>query len=77
MPVFDYYGHEVTASDVAEGPEDGVCKACGEECTPMTIDSGIGVYEYGSARERDVRLEEVSPCCEAEVISKEEYEEER
>ncbi len=47
---------------------DGVCADCGEACQSITIDNGIGEYEYWGARGRDVRLEEVSPCCWAEVI---------
>jgi len=66
--VFDNDGFEVTKADVSEGPEMGVCKECGEPCIPKTIDTGIGVYEYGDERAVDVALEEVSPCCEAEVV---------
>lgn len=49
----------------------GFCSACGEECTSVTIDEGIGAYEYWGAPGNDVQLVEVSPCCEAEVEEEE------
>ena len=69
--VYDNDGFEVTEADVAEAPDEGICSECGEECIPKVIDSGIGPYEYWGARGVDVRLEEVSPCCEAEMKEKE------
>jgi hypothetical protein len=32
------------------------------------IDEGIGSYEYWGAKGVDIRLVEVSPCCEADVL---------
>ena len=75
--VYDSDGFEITESDVADGPKEGVCKSCGEECTAEIVDFGIGPYEYGSIRAVDVQLHEVSPCCEDDVIDKEEYEVDR
>jgi len=46
----------------------GWCAHCEEECGGRVVDFGIGVYEYGSSRERDVCLEEVSDCCEDEIL---------
>lgn len=46
----------------------GYCAECGEECTATVIDEGIGAYEYWGAKGVDIRLVEVSPCCEAEVL---------
>ena len=49
----------------------GWCAHCEEECGGRVVDFGIGVYEYGSSRERDVCLEEVSDCCEDEILKEE------
>ena len=46
----------------------GYCSDCGQECTVGVIDEGIGSYEYWGAKGVDVRLVEVSDCCEAEVL---------
>lgn len=46
----------------------GFCAACGKECVAGYIDEGIGSYEYWGARGVDIRLVEVSDCCEAEVL---------
>jgi len=48
--------------------ENGICSDCGIECESVTEDHGIGPYEYWGAREVDVQLVEVSPCCGAEVV---------
>ena len=44
------------------------CENCGEPCEVVTVDMGIGPYEYWGARGNDVRLAEVSDCCEDNVI---------
>jgi len=72
--VYDSDGFEITERDVGDSPKEGVCKSCGEECTAEIVDFGIGPYEYGSIRAVDVQLQEVSPCCEDDVIDKEDYE---
>lgn len=61
-----------------EGPSHviGFCQACGEPCTSVTQDYGIGAYECWGARGNDVQLVEVSPCCETEVLSDKPEEEE-
>ena len=73
-PIFDSYGEEIDPSDIEyDERTQGICSSCGEECTAITEDHGIGVYEYGSERAVDVRLAEVSPCCGDEVVSQDEY----
>ena len=67
--VYDNDGFEVTEADVAEEPEGGWCANCKEECDAKIIDNGIGVYEYGSERAVDIRLDTVSCCCEDEVLT--------
>jgi hypothetical protein len=36
----------------------------------MIVDEGIGHYEYWGAKGVDVRLVEVSPCCEDVVLDR-------
>lgn len=47
----------------------GICSGCGQEVTSVTVDFGIGPYEYWGARGVDTRYEEVSPCCESLVLT--------
>jgi hypothetical protein len=42
-----------------------ICKACNRECNVVTVDFGIGAYEYWGAPGVDVQLAEVSDCCES------------
>lgn len=52
-------------------PEDlpsGFCSACHEECTAISVDMGIGAYEFWGSREVHVDIQAVSPCCEAEML---------
>ena len=42
------------------------CTACGQPCTVVTIDNGIGPYEYWGATGFDSQLYDVSNCCEAD-----------
>lgn len=45
------------------------CACCEElflEEDLITVDIGIGPYEYWGAKGNDVRLVEASPCCEAD-----------
>lgn len=44
------------------------CDACGRECRRITVDFGIGAYEYWGAPGFDVQLAEVSDCCEADCV---------
>ncbi len=44
------------------------CASCLQECGVTTIDEGIGQYEYWGATGVDVRLVEVSDCCEDELL---------
>ena len=61
--------YEPDYADLAwEPPDSGYCACCGEEADAKIIDEGIGVYEYGSAREVDVQLVTVSDCCEDELL---------
>ena len=42
-----------------------ICESCERECTLITVDFGIGAYEYWGAPGIDVQLAEVTDCCEA------------
>ena len=44
------------------------CACCLKECNVTTIDEGIGQYEYWGACGVDIRLVDVSDCCEAELL---------
>ena len=44
------------------------CEACLKQCRMITVDFGIGAYEYWGAPGFDVQLADVSDCCEAECI---------
>ena len=43
------------------------CTECGEPCTVVIVDTGIGYYEYGDEVSIHHEYFEVSDCCEAEV----------
>lgn len=43
------------------------CERCGRPCELVTVDRGIGSYEYGGARGCQIKLVEVSVCCESSV----------
>jgi hypothetical protein len=54
------------------------CKGCGEPCRVISVDFGIGAYEYWGAPGYDSRIELVSDCCEADYDGEEpEYEDPR
>jgi hypothetical protein len=40
------------------------CVACGQECTVIEVDYGIGTYEYWGSICVDKDVKEVSSCCE-------------
>jgi len=44
------------------------CACCLKECNVVTVDEGIGQYEYWGALGVDIRLVDVSDCCEAELL---------
>jgi hypothetical protein len=44
------------------------CKECGEECSVVRVDFGIGAYEYWGATGTDINPQDVSNCCEADVL---------
>ncbi len=48
------------------------CSECLQPCEEITVDFGIGAYEYAGAPSYDIRLSLVSDCCEAPTISEEE-----
>jgi hypothetical protein len=50
------------------GPHEKYCAACLKECGVITIDEGIGHYEYWGAHGVDIRLVDVSDCCEDDVL---------
>lgn len=43
-----------------------ICKECHTQCQVITVDFGIGSYEYWGAPGVDIQLAEVSNCCEAD-----------
>lgn len=51
----------------------GICSGCFQEIDGVQIDFGYGLTERGSHVENDVDLQWVSPCCEAALLSVEEY----
>lgn len=44
-----------------------ICTECSQPCHIVSVDFGIGAYEYWGAVGCDVQVCEVSDCCEAEV----------
>lgn len=50
----------------SDGPK--YCAHCLQECSVTTIDEGIGHYEYWGATGVDIRLVDVSSCCEDELL---------
>lgn len=48
--------------------ETGRCTECGENCTVIGVDNGIGPYEFWGQKGTDVQIDLVSNCCEAKVI---------
>jgi hypothetical protein len=51
-----------------------LCRECNRECRVVTVDFGIGSYEYWGATGYDSRLEQVSNCCEADYYNPEDEE---
>jgi hypothetical protein len=47
--------------------ETGTCSHCGEHCTVIGVDDGIGPYEFWGQKGRHVDIVQVSNCCEAKV----------
>ena len=52
---------------IEDEPElvEGICSECGEICKVITIDEGIGDYEYWGARGTHHDYVQVSDCCHA------------
>jgi len=46
----------------------GKCTACDEPCNVITINFGIGSYEFWGAAGVDKQIEAVSDCCEAPAV---------
>lgn len=44
------------------------CSGCGEECHMVTVDFGIGAYEYWGATGWDSQIADVSNCCETDIL---------
>lgn len=55
-----HYDHEDMPS--------GICEDCGEVCTAVMRDFGIGSYEFWGARGVHTDYQPVSPCCEAPIV---------
>lgn len=45
-----------------------VCTECGKACDTKMVDFGVGVTEYWGQRSNDVNVQQVSNCCEADVV---------
>lgn len=45
------------------------CSACGNSCTAVMVDFGIGHYEYWGSTGIHKDIREVSDCCESSVVS--------
>jgi hypothetical protein len=45
------------------------CSCCLKECSRTVIDEGIGHYEYWGATGVDIKLVEVSDCCEGDLLN--------
>jgi hypothetical protein len=52
------------------------CDACGDPCNVVTIDNGIGFYEYWGATGFDSQICDVSDCCEADFTDPRERDDE-
>ena len=50
-----------------DDPPQGFCPNCGDECSGILIDVGIGPYEYWGSCGVDTQLVWVSPCCEEDL----------
>lgn len=76
MPRYD----EDWMEDHREQPEDeaehltGWCSECGKACTSVTVDEGIGPYEYWGSRGTHHDYVEESPCCNAPMSEEPEEE---
>jgi len=46
----------------------GICDECGIECDSVTVDEGIGPYEYWGSCGVHHNYVDRSPCCHAEVV---------
>jgi len=55
-----HYDHEDMPS--------GICSDCGDACTAVVRDFGIRSYEFWGARGTHHDYQQVSPCCEAEIV---------
>lgn len=55
--------------DLYYDPEDyeerGVCSYCGNTCSVVVVDMGIGPYHYGSEIDTDIQEVKLSNCCKA------------
>lgn len=50
-----------------------ICDCCLQECNIKEIDIGIGQYEFWGSRGNDVRMLEVSDCCEDSFKQRDEF----
>ena len=47
---------------------EGWCEECGDACSGVLVDQGIGPYEYWGSRGTHHDWVVVSPCCEAGIL---------
>ena len=52
-------------------PGSGWCVECGQECTPIAVDNGIGSYDYWGATGVHTQIDIESDCCNADVVDNE------
>ena len=45
-----------------------ICEGCGEECNVVTVDNGIGAYEYWGSCGVHHSYEKASDCCETDFF---------
>jgi hypothetical protein len=53
----------------------GYCSECHEPCEIVSVDVGIGPYEFQGQRGFDSRIVPGSSCCEAPCLSEDEWNE--
>lgn len=62
------FPHRAGGGKCLVGTGVNVCSECGNECDVVTVDEGVGSFDFWGEKGIDEKLVEVSSCCEAEVI---------
>lgn len=59
-----------SGSGKCHADDDGpFCGTCGEPCSPVDFDFGIGSYEFWGQTGVDTNIQTVSDCCEAPLFA--------